>query len=141
MMDITLAIADQLEMIVPDATIYRENQEQGFKEPSFYVYEINATSQEEIMEQQMRNHMYCIVWFPDSSLDDPGKKEQCERMRSTLLDEFLFIDGLSLKPMNREASIEQDVLNFTFKVRFKVREESTSENIRSLEINGGLKDG
>lgn len=55
MIDVTLAIANELSRIVPDAVIYRENQEQGFREPSFYIYEIMADSKGELMSYENRN--------------------------------------------------------------------------------------
>lgn len=139
MMDITNAIANELTKIVPDATIVREKVEQGFEEPSFYIYEINADAKDELMHQEMRKHLYCVMWFPDSKQDDPGVKEQCEMMRNKLLDGLSFLSDLSIKLLDREAKIEQDALNFTFKLRYKVRKEDTTPKLESLEQTGGLK--
>lgn len=139
MMDTTLAIANQIEKIIPGTIIYRENQEQKFAEPSFYIYEITAAAAGELMKREMRSHLYCVVYFPDSSLGDPGTKEQCEIMRSKLLDEFQRIDELSLALLNREAKIESDVLNFTFKLRYRVQPDEATTKIASLEQKGGLK--
>ncbi|EOX2706470.1 DUF6838 family protein [Enterococcus faecalis] len=61
MIDVTLNIANQLAEIVPDAIIYREQQEQSFEEPSFYIYEIQSNSKDELMDYQMRSHLYCVV--------------------------------------------------------------------------------
>lgn len=141
MMSITTAIANQIDKIIPNATIYIENQGQKFAEPSFYIYEIMSDSKDELMRQEMRKHLYCVMWFPDSSLDEPGVKEQCENMRTTLLDELSFLDDLSIKLMDREAKIEQEALNFTFKLRYKVRKEDLTPKLDFLDQRGGLKDG
>ena len=141
MMSITTAIANQIDKIIPNATIYIENQEQKFAEPSFYIYEIMSDSKDELMRQEMRKHLYCVMWFPDSSLDEPGVKEQCENMRTTLLDELSFLDDLSIKLMDREAKIEQEALNFTFKLRYKVRKKDLTPKLDFLDQRGGLKDG
>jgi len=140
-MEITRAIADQVAKIVPDATIYVENQEQAFEEPAFYIYEITATSKDNLMDYQQRKHLYCITWFPDSKSDDPGIREQCENMRSLLLDEFSFIDSLSLKALDKEVKIEGDVLIFTFKLQFRVKQQNEIANMQNLEQTGGLKHG
>lgn len=140
-MDVTLAIANQLAEIVPDATIYREQQEQSFGEPSFYIYEISASSKGELMSYEARKHLYCVMWFPDSKQDDPGIKEQCENMRSKLLDEFQRLDVLSLAPLEKEAKIVDGALQFIFKLRYRVGLENKATKIESLEQQGGLKRG
>lgn len=140
-MDVTLAIANQLAKIVPDATIYREQQEQSFDEPSFYVYEINTTSKGELMSYEARKHLYCVMWFPDSKQDDPGIKEQCENMRSMLLDEFQRLDELSLAILDKEAKIIDGALQLTFKLRYRVARQNTTPKLESLEQQGGLKRG
>ena len=141
MIDVTLAIANELSRIVPDAVIYRENQEQGFQEPSFYIYEIMADSKRELMSYENRKHLYCVMWFPDTKTDDPGVKEQCEKMRGKLLDEFNRLDDLSVGLLNREAKIESGTLNFTFKIIYRVALESEITKINSFEQKGGLKSG
>ena len=106
MIDVTLAIANELSRIVPDAVIYRENQEQGFQEPSFYIYEIMADSKGELMSYENRKHLYCVMWFPDTTTDDPGVKEQCEKMRSKLLDEFKLKSNLVRSILHLKSDIE-----------------------------------
>lgn len=138
-MDVTLAIADQLAKIDPEATIIRENPEQGVEEPYFYVYEISANSKGELMSYEARKHLYCVMWFPDSKLDDPGIKEQCEIMRSRLLDEFQRLDSLSLALLDKEAKINDDALQFTFKLSYRVCPEDDGTKLQNLEENGGLK--
>jgi hypothetical protein len=140
MIDVTLAIANELSMIIPDAVIYRENQEQGFQEPSFYIYEIMADSKGGLMSYENRKHLYCVMWFPDTTTDDPGVKEQCEKMRSKLLDEFNRLDDLSVGLLNREARIESQALHFTFALRYRVAPVDNIPKLESFEQRGGLKD-
>jgi len=140
-MDITAAIADQLEAIVPDATIYIENRPQGFDEPAFYIYEIKAYSADQLMDYQFRKHLYCVMYFPDATLKDPGVREQCESMRGKLMDEFLTIDGLSLKLLDREAAVNDGTLQFTFKLSFRVVRTDDNPSMQKLETEGGLKNG
>lgn len=139
MIDVTLAIANELSRIVPDAVIYRENQEQGFEEPSFYIYEIMADSKGDLMAYESRKHLYCVMWFPDRSVDDPGVKEQCEKMRSKLLDEFRRLDDLSVGLLDREARIESQALHFTFALRYRVAPVDDTPKLETFEQRGGLK--
>lgn len=138
MIDVTLAIANELSRIIPDAVIYRENQEQGFQEPSFYIYEIMADSKGELMSYENRKHLYCVMWFPDTTTDDPGVKEQCEKMRSKLLDEFR-LDDLSVGLLDRESRIESQALHFTFALRYRVAPVDDTPKIETFEQRGGLK--
>lgn len=140
-MDITAAIANQLLKIEPEATIYREQQEQSFVEPSFYVYEITATGDGEVNSYEMRKHTFCIMWFPDSRLDDPGPREQCEIMREKLLDEFQRLDDLSIGVFGKEAKTVDGALQFTFRMRYRVTPEDETPKLESLKQNGGLKNG
>lgn len=140
-MDITAAIANQLLKIVPGATIYREQQEQSFVEPSFYVYEITATGDGEVNSYEMRKHTFCIMWFPDSRIDDPGPREQCEIMREKLFDEFQRLDDLSIGVFGKEAKTVDGTLQFTFRMRYRVTPEDETPKLESLKQNGGLKNG
>lgn len=140
-MDITVAIANQLLKIVPEATIYREQQEQSFDEPSFYVYEITATGGGEINSYEMRRHTFCVMWFPDSHSDDPGPREQCEIMREKLLDEFQRLDDSSIGVFAKEAKVIDGALQFTFRLRYRVAPEDIGTKLKQFEQTGGLKDG
>jgi hypothetical protein len=141
MIDVTLAIANQLERVFPDAVIYRENQEQGFQEPSFYIYEIMANSKGELMSYENRKHLYCVMWFPDTTADDPGAKEQCETMRSKLLDEFRRLDDLSVGLLDREVRIESQAVHFTFKIRYRMAPIDETPKLDIFEQRGGVKRG
>ena len=93
------------------------------------------------MDQQIRKHMYCVTFFPDSKNETIGIKEQCENMRNKLLDEFLFLDDLSIKLLDREAKTGQEELVFTFVVKYRVRKVEAVSKIQTLEQTGGLKRG
>ena len=140
-MDITAAIANQLLKIVQGVTIYREQQEQSFDEPSFYVYEITATGDGEVNRYEMRKHTFCIMWFPDSRLDDPGPREQCEIMREKLLDEFQRLDELSIGVFGKEAKMVDGALQLTFRMRYRTVPNDETPKLETLDQQGGLKRG
>lgn len=140
-MDITAAIANQLLKIEPEATIYREQQEQSFDEPSFYVYEITATGDSEVNRYEMRKHTFCIMWFPDSPLNDPGPREQCEIMREKLLDEFQRLDELSIGVFGKEAKMVDGALQLTFRMRYRAVPNDETPKLETLNQQGGLKRG
>nr|DAP21901.1 MAG TPA: tail completion protein [Caudoviricetes sp.] len=137
-MDIIKGIGKQLAKILDKPTIYRENQPQGFKEPSFYVYEISTLSKDEITNYEMRTHRFCVVYFPDSKKD---VNKQLDTMRDTLLDNFLVIDDVNLKLYERKCEPIDGTLNFTFKVRYRGKYEQTDTPMNALSQKGGLLNG
>lgn len=141
MTDITLAIANQLERIFPDVTIYRENVKQGFKEPCFFVHEISSTSAKELGSHQMRKNLYAVMYFPDSKNDDAGVREQAEIVREKLLDQFDFIEDLKLRVLDRESQFLDDALQLTFKLQYRVTKQDTTGKMKDLTIKGGIVDG
>ncbi|EOX2706471.1 hypothetical protein ACPE2B_002653 [Enterococcus faecalis] len=62
-------------------------------------------------------------------------------MRQKLLDEFSFIDGLQVKVLNKEAKINENTLNLTFKIRYRVTKPQENNQLKELQTNGGLKNG
>ncbi|WP_251855329.1 phage tail terminator family protein [Enterococcus italicus] len=137
-MDIIKGIGKQLAKIVSGAVIYRENQPQGFKEPSFYVYEISTLAKDEITNYEMRTHRFCVVYFPDSKKD---VNKQIDAMRDTLLDNFLVIDDVNLKLYERKCEPIDGALNFTFKVRYRGKYEQEATPMNALNQKGGLLNG
>ncbi|MDN6030169.1 MAG: hypothetical protein L0I48_05380 [Lactococcus plantarum] len=137
-MDIITGIGKQLSKIIPGINIYRENQPQGFKEPSFYVYEISTQSKDELTNYEMRMHRFCAVYFPKT---DKNVNKQLATMRNTLLDNFLVIDDVNLKLYERKCEPIDGALNFTFKVRYRGQyvQESTPMNV--LEQKGEIVNG
>ena len=129
-MDIIKGIGKQLSKIVSGAVIYRENQPQGFKEPSFYV--------DEITDYEMRTHRFCVVYFPKI---DKDINKQLDTMRDTLLDNFFVIDDVNLKLYERKCEPIDGVLNFTFKVRYRGRYEQSNTQMNALSQKGGLLNG
>lgn len=137
-MDIIKGIGKQLAKIVSGAVIYRENQPQGFKEPSFYVYEISTLSKDEISDYEMRTHRFCVVYFPKI---DKDINKQLDTMRDTLLDNFLVIDDVNLKLYERKCEPIDGALNFTFKVRYRGKYEQPNTPMNALSQKGGLLNG
>lgn len=137
-MDIIKGIGKQLTKISPDKTIYRENQPQGFKESSFYVYEISSTDSPEINIYEMRKHRFCVVFFPKS---DKDVNKQIEEMRNILLDNFLVIEGLNLRLLERKCEPIDGALNFTFRLRYRGKYEQESTPMKTLEQQGGTING
>lgn len=139
-MDLTLSIINELARIFPDGTFYREKMEQGFSEPSFYVYPI-TTSQDPLLTTHNRTkRLYCITWFPDTSLDTT--MEQLETMSDRLMNEFKFLHDDKLHILSKDLKVQDGVIVMTFGIRYVVREvPDESTKMQDLTEKGELKNG
>lgn len=145
-MKILEAIADELVKVVPDAVVYVENQPQGFSNPSFYIYEINSTAEDEIASYQMRNHSFCIVWFPEEPTSNikggklSGPNIQIEQMTTKLMNEFRVLQSVKLTPFKKEFDKSDGTLVFTFNLRYRsVFVEDDGVKVELLYQEGGIK--
>ncbi len=64
-MTIIERIADEIARIFPKATIYTENQADGFNEPSFFIEKIDTSSAPEMFDRQYRKYAYQVIYFPN----------------------------------------------------------------------------
>lgn len=141
MIDITSSIVNELKRISPTSTIYREYQEQGFEESSFYIYEVLSESQRELMAYEQRKHHYYLMWFPNKKNSSAGIQEQCEEMRNKLFNEFQRLADLSLGVFNRKIKFEEGILHMVFDVRYRVAPVDNTPKLTRFEQQGGVKHG
>ncbi|MGH2080073.1 phage tail terminator family protein [Aerococcus urinaeequi] len=139
-MDLTLSIINELARIFPDGTFYREQIEQGFTEPSFYVYPISATQDPLLTTRNYRKRLYCVTWFPDTSLDTTF--EQLEIMSDKLMNEFKFLTDERLHILSKDLKVQDGVLILTFGIRYVVQEVAGEFiKMQGLTEKGELKNG
>lgn len=131
-MDLIKEIAKELKKLFPGTHIYRESIKQSFKTPSFYVYEVNATSSYELADYQKRTRNYCVMFFPDST-KDLKLKQQCADVEAVLLDEFDFLNDVKLKIKDREFKMIDDDLQLLFKLEYRVAKEKDNRYVKTLE--------
>ncbi|MBP3037984.1 hypothetical protein J9303_00485 [Bacillaceae bacterium Marseille-Q3522] len=135
-MDITQEIADTLAVLYPAITIYRNNQSQGFIEPCFFIKQIQATGKEELFNRQFRNYVYDVLYFPENE-----KASECEWMAESLQERFCYLRDRSLKVINKEHSISENVLHFTFNLKFRAVAETVETKMQQLTEGADIKNG
>ena len=115
-MDVTQGIIDKLADIFRGEgfSFYRNNQKQGFKEPSFFVQQINIGSKKELSNRQRRRYPYALMYFPEEK-----NRQACEAMAERLLEHFTVVDGFS-HVYDAETQIIDDVLQFRFVLHLRV---------------------
>lgn len=139
-MDLTLSIINELASLFPDNTFYQEQMEQGFSEPSFYVYPISASQDPLLNTRNYRKRLYCATWFPDTSLD--STMEQLETMSDRLMNEFKFLHDDKLHILSKDLKVQDGVLVMTFGIRYVVQEvPDESTKMQGLTEKGELKNG
>ena len=139
-MDLTLSIINELASLFPDNTFYQEQMEQGFSEPSFYVYPISATQDPLLTTRNYRKRLYCATWFPDTSLGTT--MEQLETMSDRLMNEFKFLHDDRLHILSKDLKVQDGVIVMTFSIRYVVKEvPDESTKMQDLTEKGALKNG
>ena len=139
-MDLTLSIINELASLFPDNTFYQEQMEQGFSEPSFYVYPISASQDPLLTTRNYRKRLYCATWFPDTSLGTT--MEQLETMSDRLMNEFKFLHDDKLHTLSKDLKVQDGVIVMTFGIRYVVQEvPDESTKMQGLTEKGALKNG
>ena len=135
-MTIIERIADEIARLFPDATIYMENQSDGFNEPSFFIEKINTSSASELFERQARKYAYQVVYFPNP--DNP--KTDMEWM-----EDYLLIGLLELKdyaPLRNKKFIQQEdnTLVYQFEIWSRFYPDKKYEiKLQNQEVKGNIK--
>lgn len=138
-MDIMIAIGKTLKAIAPNIKkIYREQTDQGFVGHSFYVYPIREQAAPEISQYEMRRLSYCVVYFPDDTRQDVNV--QLDNMRKLLMDNLTHLTEVKLRLLNREATVIDGALNFTFDIRYRGVYTQTDTPMSTLTSRGGVVD-
>ena len=135
-MTIIERIADEIARLFPDATIYTENQSDGFNEPSFFIEKINTSSASELFERQARKYAYQVVYFPNP--DNP--KTDMEVMEDYLLSGLLELKDYA--PLRNKKIIQQEdnTLIYQFEVWGRFFPDKKDEiKLQNQEVKGQIK--
>lgn len=129
-MNIIEKIGELLKSIAPELTVYRENQREGFKEPSFFVSQITTTVKPEMFDRQNRKYFYQVVYFP--AVERP--KTDMANMQDTLLDRFLVLPEFATI-RNRSFEVVDGTLTMQFEVWLRAYPEDLTPKQGSLDEN------
>lgn len=135
-MTIIERIADEIARLFPDATIYTENQSDGFEEPSFFIEKIDTSSAAEQFDRQLRKYAYQVVYFPN--LENP-------KMDMEVMEDYLLSGLLELKdyaPLRNKKIIQQEdnTLIYQFEVWGRFYPDKKDEiKLQNQEVKGQIK--
>lgn len=135
-MTIIERIADEIAQLFPDATIYTENQSDGFEEPSFFIEKIDTSSASELFERQLRNYAYQVVYFPNP--DNP--KTDMELMEDYLLSGLLELKDYAPLRHIQVTQQEDNTLIYQFEVWGRFYPDKKDEiKLNKEEVKGQIK--
>ena len=135
-MTIIERIADEIAQLFPDATIYTENQSDGFEEPSFFIEKIDTSSTAEQFDRQLRKYAYQVVYFPNPE----NPKMDMERMEDYLLSGLLELRNYA--PLRNKKLIQQkdNTLVYQFEIWGRFYPDKKDEiKLNKEEVKGNIK--
>ena len=135
-MTIIERIADEIAQLFPDATIYTENQSDGFEEPSFFIEKIDTSSTAEQFDRQLRKYAYQVVYFPNPE----NPKMDMERMEDYLLSGLLELRNYA--PLRNKKLIQQEdnTLVYQFEIWGRFYPDKKDEiKLNKEEVKGQIK--
>lgn len=134
-MTIIERIADEIAQLFPDATIYTENQSDGFEEPSFFIEKIDTSSTAEQFDRQLRKYAYQVVYFPNPE----NPKMDMERMEDYLLSGLLELRNYA--PLRNKKLIQQkdNTLVYQFEIWGRYYPEKDEIKLNKEEVKGNIK--
>lgn len=104
MEDVTNLIAKRLKELWPDIPVFRENQTDGFPEPSFYVHRRPMTMKHAFSRIQERSYQFQIVYFPDPEKPHEDMDTMGEALESnfTEIPNYARLNGIEFEPADTE---------------------------------------
>lgn len=109
--EIVDGIAVKLDEICPTAEVYREEMEQGFKEPCFFILPLRTAQRAEVGNRYQRTHSFDVHYFPSNE----GKaSEEMEAVASAFLMglEYITAGGDLIRATRAEYEVHDGVLHF-----------------------------
>lgn len=121
-----------------DFTTYTEKEEQGLKEPCFFISTLEPTHNLFRDRRYFRQHQFCIQFFP---ADRDRAKAECndtaERLYSCL--ETITVDGDLMRGDKMNHKIVDEVLNFFVNYDCFVIKKRNDELMETLDFKNSLK--
>lgn len=135
-MTIIERIADEIAQLFPGATIYTENQSDGFNEPSFFVEKIDTDLDSEMFDRQYRKYAYQVIYFPDP--DHP--KTDMEVMEDYLLSGLLELKDYAPLRHIHVTQQEDNTLIYQFEIWGRFYPDKKDEiKLNKEEVKGNIK--
>ena len=129
--DIKQCIVDNLLNVYPGITIYDEDIPQNFKTPSFLITLTDHNYNKRINNKFNGEVSFDISFF--SSKDKFEIKNDCFKTQQDLFRNFDLIT--KYRALDKESTIVDNVLHFTFKIKYSEINDIEELKMMAAEIN------
>ena len=128
-MDVRREVIKKLDSIFSDKEIYGEEIKQGFKEPCFFVAQINTDHKQELGRRYKRTHSFDVQYFGSSNQD-------MENMALRLYEDLEYLLAYKARAASMNHQVTGGVLHFfvDYTVRL-IKEEELYPKMEYLEVN------
>ena len=119
--------------------IHKEELEQGFEEPCFFINLLNPSEKQIIGNRYLRSYLFDIVYFPKKKSSEEIF-EVLDKLYSVL--EYIELDDSTLiRGIDRNSREEDKVLHFfvTYEM-FIYKLDEEKPKMKKLDVNNGLKE-
>ena len=134
-MTIIERIAEEIARIFPGATIYTENQADGFNEPSFFIEKVDTSSSPEMFDRQYRKYAYQVIYFPNPK----HPKTDMERVEDYLLSGLLELKDYAPLRHIQATQQEDNALIYQFEVWARFYPKKDEIKFNQEEVKGHIK--
>lgn len=125
-------IADKLASIFgEDTVIYVENQENDFKEPSFYIHKVLTSATHELAGYQAKTDSYQIIFFAGG--ENPNQK--MIDVEEKLVAGFDYVGSYLAVNRNFTLNAVERTLDFQFDLKGRVYNTDDGEKMKRLTVN------
>ena len=137
--EIVNAIGLKLSENFEGIDVHREELEQGFKEPCFFIDLLNPNEKQIVGNRYLRSYLFDIVYFPENKKAQ-DTFETLDKLYSVL--EYIELDdGTLIRGIEKSSREEDRILHFfiTYEM-FIYKLDEEKPKMKKLDVNNGLKE-
>lgn len=128
-MDVRKEVIKKLDSIFPDIEIYGEEIKQGFKEPCFFVAQINTDHKQVLGRRYKRTHSFDVQYFGSSNQD-------MENMALRLYEDLEYLLTYKTRAASMNHQVTGGVLHFFVDYTVMlIKEKEIYPKMEYLEVN------
>ena len=116
--DVKVLVINKISENYPEHTIYDEDLPENYQKPSFLVHVSSQSAVSGIGGREVNTMAFDISYYSNAN---EGNNQDCYLVGAKLLQEFQLTQGFRLK--NKKAETIENVLHFTFEVKYVLKEE------------------
>lgn len=120
-----------LKRAFPDFHVYGEEVKQGWKEPCFFVREMETVQQSELQGRLIIQHSFEITCFLDKHVTNDVNNQQTE-IGKQLVEMLLYLPGARLHGRNISYQTVDSILHFLVDYKINLRKTKSDPKMQEL---------